>query len=173
MSEGAGVRAVVRALSPDDWRLWRELRQAALSEAPQAFASTLADWSGANDTEDRWRARLAAVPFNAIALIDESPVGMVSSTAPAERSCELLSLWVSPQSRGTGVGDLLVSAVLHWALAQGADHLTLEVRRLNTAAIRLYERNGFREDGPATSGRCGAEELSMRLSLPRPGGDLP
>ena len=164
MNEGAGG-AIVRALSPEDWRVWRELRQTALSEAPQAFGSTLADWSGANDSESRWRARLAAVPFNAIALIGESPVGMVSSTAPVEGSCELMSLWVSPPSRGTGIGDLLVSAVLNWALVQGADHLTLEVRRLNTAAIRLYKRNGFREAGPATSGRCGTEELSMGLSL--------
>lgn len=48
-------------VSPDSWRMWRELRLAALAEAPNAFGSTLAEWSGAGDTEQRWRARLEDV----------------------------------------------------------------------------------------------------------------
>src|ERR1700722_14623539 len=51
---------------PDDWRLWRELRLAALTEAPGAFGSTLAEWSGAADTEQRWRGRLESVPLNLV-----------------------------------------------------------------------------------------------------------
>jgi len=51
-------------LDPDDWQLWRELRLAALAEAPDAFGSTLAEWSGAGDTEQRWRTRLHGVALN-------------------------------------------------------------------------------------------------------------
>jgi len=54
-------------LCEDDWALWRTLRQAALAEAPGAFGSTLAEWTGAGDTEARWRARLVTVPFNVVA----------------------------------------------------------------------------------------------------------
>ena len=54
------------ALNPGDWWLWRELRLAALAEAPAAFSSTLAEWSGAGDTEQRWRARLEGVALNII-----------------------------------------------------------------------------------------------------------
>lgn len=46
-------------LTPDDWPIWRELRLAALAEAPQAFGSRLADWQGEGDREERWRDRLS------------------------------------------------------------------------------------------------------------------
>jgi hypothetical protein len=42
------------------------LRLAALAEAPAAFGSTLSDWSGPGDTEERWRARLASVAHNIV-----------------------------------------------------------------------------------------------------------
>jgi hypothetical protein len=44
-------------LTSDDWQLWRELRRTALADDPAAFGSTLAEWSGAGNTEQRWRAR--------------------------------------------------------------------------------------------------------------------
>ena len=61
----------LRVLSPDDWRVWRELRLAALAEAPEAFGSRLADWRGDGDREERWRDRLT-IPgsCNFVALLD-------------------------------------------------------------------------------------------------------
>ena len=43
----------IRVLAEDDWRLWRDLRLAALAESPDAFGSRLADWQDAG--EARWR----------------------------------------------------------------------------------------------------------------------
>ena len=64
-----------RQLSADDWEIWRDLRLRALADAPYAFGSTLAEWHDAD--ESRWRKRFADVPYNAIALDDGRPVGMV------------------------------------------------------------------------------------------------
>lgn len=138
-------------LGPDDWPLWRQLRLAALTDAPEAFGSTLADWSGAGDTEQRWRARLDDVALNVALLADGVPVGMVSATAPdIEGQVELISLWVAPGSRGRGVGDEAVRQVLAWAEREHpAGRVVLSVRAGNDHAIALYARHGFIEVGPS------------------------
>ncbi|MGE3277821.1 MAG: ribosomal protein S18-alanine N-acetyltransferase [Vicinamibacterales bacterium] len=54
------------------------------------------------------------------------------------------NLAVRPELRGSGLGRTLLAAVLDAARALGAPRATLEVRRSNTAALRLYEGAGFR-----------------------------
>lgn len=135
----------IRTLTPDDWRLWRDLRLAALAEAPEAFGATLAEWSGDGDREERWRARLS-IPGGRdfVVLLDGTAVGMVSGVpTPDDGTVELISMWVSPAGRGRGVGDRLVEAVVQWAVEQGARTLRLSVMQDNPQAIALYERNGF------------------------------
>jgi ribosomal protein S18 acetylase RimI-like enzyme len=131
-------------LAHDDWRRWRKLRLAALEDAPHAFSSTLADWQGDGDNEQRWRERLISVPFNVIAKLVGRPVGMVSASWPDEDgNVTLMSMWVSPSARGQGVGDALVDAVLVWADEQSATNVALNVVATNDAALGLYRRNGF------------------------------
>lgn len=133
----------IQALRPDDWQIWRALRLEALAEAPHAFGSSLAAWTGEGDLEARWRGRLENVPYNAVARLDGTPAGMIGATAPdAEGRAELLSLWVAPFARGRGVGDALVDAVADYAAGLGAGVL-LRVYDDNTPALRLYERRGF------------------------------
>lgn len=97
-------------------RLWRELRLAALAEAPAAFGSTLAEWTGAGDTAQRWRARLLSVPLNIVLTYNGEAAGMVSATAPGDDGAiELISMWVAPFARGRGVGDAAVRRVLAFA----------------------------------------------------------
>ena len=42
-----------------------------------------------------------------------------------------------------GIGTALLQAMLAWLGERGAAQVYLEVRRSNTAAIRLYHRAGF------------------------------
>lgn len=58
---------------------------------------------------------------------------------------DLLDLAVLPDARGNGLGTLLLQAVKSWAKAYGADYLELGALSNNQEAIRLYEREGFRE----------------------------
>lgn len=132
----------VRVLSPDDWQMWRAVRLEALADAPEAFGAALADWEAAD--EPRWRQRLAEVPFNVGATVDDNAVGQASGTAvDADGRAELISMYVSSGARRTGVADALVEAVSDWARQAGADALRLSVRRSNSRAIRFYERMGF------------------------------
>jgi ribosomal-protein-alanine N-acetyltransferase len=53
------------------------------------------------------------------------------------------NLAVAPLYRGAGVGTALLAEVVHQGARLGARRATLEVRRSNEAARRLYERLGF------------------------------
>ena len=136
-------------LSEHDWQDWRALRLAALTDAPAAFSSTLVDWTGTGDTEERWRSRLISVPFNLIAELDGRLLGMASGTSLTDDKVERISMWVAPEGRGRGLGDALIEAVVEWPRQQGALRVGLDVREDNSQAIALYERNGFVDCGVA------------------------
>jgi GNAT superfamily N-acetyltransferase len=133
----------LKELTSDDWQVWRELRLAALAEAPYAFGSQLADWVDAE--EDRWRARLDLPGGrNVIALLAGTPVGMASGLrAEEEGVIELVSMWIAPAGRGQGIGDRLMAQVEQWARDAGAHTLQLSVADGNDKAHALYLRNGF------------------------------
>ncbi|MFJ8493744.1 GNAT family N-acetyltransferase [Streptomyces sp. NPDC094038] len=156
----------VGTLSADDWALWRRLRLRALTESPEVYASALADWTGPQDTEERWRGRLTDVPFNAVLWHGDRAVGMVSGTAPgADGLVELISLWVAPEARGRGLGDAAVGAVLAWARRTHPGRaVALSVRLGNNRAADLFRRNGF-VDAAVAGG-----ERDERRMLHRPRG---
>jgi ribosomal protein S18 acetylase RimI-like enzyme len=148
----------VQLLGPDDWRLWRQLRMQALEESAAAFSSTLAQWTGLGDTEERWRARLSNVPFNVVLRSDGAPAGMISAYVRADDTVELISMWVAPFARGHGVGDTAVRTVVGWADRQT---VVLSVKADNKLAIALYQRHGFVDAGQSPDD---ADERLMRRS---------
>lgn len=148
-------------LRSDDWPIWRRLRREALAEAPAAFGSTLAEWSGPGDTEARWRARLTDVPFNVVVRWHGIEAGMVSAYKEEAGTVELISMWVAPHARGRGVADAAVSAVLQWADGRVVG---LSVKSDNQAAIRLYERHGFTDAGRSPDDASERRMLRSRSS---------
>lgn len=54
---------------------------------------------------------------------------------------------VHPDYRGKGLGHLLLAELMRQSLLRGADRITLEVRKSNLAAQRIYEHMGFRATG--------------------------
>lgn len=133
----------VRRLTPDDWAVWRDVRLAALADAPHAYGSTLAHEQGFD--EARWRDRVA--PENgvmAVALLDERVVGAVGGhTPPGTDHVLLVAMWVHPEFRGGGAGDALVGDVLAWARENGWRRVVARVVDGNAAARRLFVRHGF------------------------------
>ncbi len=162
----AGQPVSVRQLRPDDWERFREIRLRALAEAPVAFSSTLAE--ALELGEAAWRARLAA-RAQFVATVSSEAVGTAGGVV-TESGPELISMWVDPRARGSGVGDRLVRAVLDWAAQQGFDSVLLWVASGNAAAERLYARHGFRRTGDVqamTEGRPERCEIAMRRELRR------
>ncbi len=95
-------------------------------------------WSGPDDTEQRWRARLAdGACF--LAYADRVPVGMVAGDA-SEDVNRLISMWVAPEARRRG-DRRCTDRLSHHVEPRG--RLSLRVVDGNTAAIGAYERHGF------------------------------
>lgn len=138
----------IRLADPDDWADWRLLRQRSLSEDPDAFSSSTTMWTGENDTEERWRARLADGPCF-IAYADGRPVGMVAGW-DGDDAAELTSMWVAPEARRRGIGRALIERVVEWSAGR---RLSLRVIDGNQAAVMAYEQQGFvLQDGTDAEG---------------------
>lgn len=75
------------------------------------------------------------------------------------------NLAVRPELRQRGLGSRLLQAVIAEARRLGATALTLEVRRSNVAAQRLYMRAGFREEAVRKSYYTQPVEDALVLSL--------
>lgn len=80
-----------------------------------------------------------------------------------ENRAELDTLAVAPEARRQGIGDALVRAVLAWAAGAGARQVSLEVRASNAAALSLYARLGFREQGRRPGYYAGSAEDALLL----------
>jgi ribosomal protein S18 acetylase RimI-like enzyme len=139
----------LEVIGADNWERWRDMRLDALREAPEAFCSSLSDWE--DHSERTWRARLTEVSANFIATLDGKDVGMVSA-ATSDEEVELIGMWVAPFSRGRGIGDQLVEAVVDWSQSQQPSRLTLRVLVGNDRAVNLYERHGFEYETRSDAG---------------------
>jgi GNAT superfamily N-acetyltransferase len=135
---------LVRETEVDDWAAMRDIRLAALQDAPDAFAATY--HQEVSFTEAQWRTRIDR-GGSFLAYVPE-----VSASDPAGLSCgyltdpdtvNLVSMWVNPQARGHGVGQALIAAVTGWARARAAQSVHLWVTETNSPARRLYQRCGF------------------------------
>lgn len=65
----------------------------------------------------------------------------------AADECEVLSLAVSPELRGDGLGGFLLDGAIEYASAGGATKLFLEVAEDNDIARRLYSGRGLEPVG--------------------------
>ena len=129
-----------------DWRRARAVRIRALTDAPDAFGSMLADEVHLPDTE--WQHRVARTDTATfLASFNGLDIGMAVVAPNEEGDVGLYSVWVAPEARGKGVGDDLVIIAVNWARDRGFRRITLGVGDFNVAAIRLYARHGFTPTG--------------------------
>ena len=75
---------------------------------------------------------------------DGTPAGCVALRPIAPHGCcEMKRLYVSPQGRGSGLGERLVDAVVREAERIGYREMRLDTLPSMTEAIALYRKSGF------------------------------
>jgi GNAT superfamily N-acetyltransferase len=157
---------VIRRLTGADWAAFREVRLAALRDAPNAFGTTASEAEKLDGEE--WRRRLEQRAVF-LAEVSGQRIGVAAGIrADAGEDAELVSMWVAPAWRGHGVGDRLVDAVLAWARGEGFTNVGLWVAQDNTPAERLYARHGFAPTGrvqPMAAGVADRLEFEMRRAV--------
>ena len=107
-----------------------------------------------------------------IALAEDAVVGWCDVTAvPFEgmRHVGRLGMGLLPAYRGQGWGRRLLREVLHHVFAHGLSRVEAEVFASNTAAIRLYEQEGFANEGRKRRARIldGIEDDILVMGLLR------
>lgn len=136
----------VRSVEIADLEALKHVRLAALRDSPDAFGSTYA--REVAFTDDQWLARITGPSVTFLAFADDSGRAIgVSGGLPLEESVELVSMWVAPEARGTGVSTALVQEVIDWSHDRGVDSVRLWVTETNAVARKFYRRCGFAETG--------------------------
>ena len=174
MSEAKAVD--LRPLGAADLADYKRLRDEMLGLHPEAFTSDAATDARLEPTDylhrlgldhreggqfvlGAWRAKrlLGAIGCERESRLKVSHIGHV------------IGMMVRPESRGAGIGALLLEACIAEARQAGLEMLTLSVTAGNAGAVRLYERHGFAAYGVLhralkVDGRY-HDKLHMALSL--------
>jgi RimJ/RimL family protein N-acetyltransferase len=131
---------VVRPASVDDARATAELF-AAVAEERDAIAT-----EPPVDVEERTALFARTAAGTVVAVADGRVIGMLHVDVSRHGFGEF-GMLVDRGWRGRGAGSALVQATVEWARDHGLHKLCLEVFAHNSAAIALYRKYGFMEEG--------------------------
>jgi GNAT superfamily N-acetyltransferase len=162
--DGVGATSI-RRLDPDAWAPLREVRLAALRDAPYAFGATIDDEERLE--ESAWRQRLHDQAWF-VAFAGERPIGVACGgqlREPAADVRTLRAMWVAPGHRGDGTSGELVAHVAQWARDDGASTLTLWATEAAARARSFYLRFGFVATGEVAEMPHGDHPPMARYAL--------
>jgi ribosomal protein S18 acetylase RimI-like enzyme len=133
----------IRATTADEWAILKEIRLAALKDAPTAFGVSHA--TAAAYTDAQWRERAAGPhPLFLLAFRDGEAIGMIGGgVSAATGEYNLIAMWVKPEHRGSAAAAELVAVIKSSAAAKGHTRIVLDVAPQNARATAFYLRQGF------------------------------
>ena len=128
-ADDAAVAAIIRTVMPE-------------------FGAT-GDGFAINDPEVDWMSRAYAEPRHAYFVLERAGrvlggAGIAPLAGGDPGTCELRKMYFLPEARGLGAGARMMARCLDAARAAGFARCYLETLRGMDAAMRLYERSGFR-----------------------------
>ena len=173
---GNSVRVV--DIGQDDWRELRALRLEMLRDTPMAYIETVQQAEALGQGEWAFRAARCGQPGSlGVAAVEDDTgrwVGTMSAYLAGPEVANLVTVYVTPAHRGTGVTDLLLDSVLSWVARQDdVRTLALLVHEQNGRAAAFYARRGFRASGRTEPYPLDPSQRELEMVLPivrlRPG----
>jgi ribosomal protein S18 acetylase RimI-like enzyme len=141
----------VEKLSPSLAKEFKTARLSALQDTPTAFTGTYSEESRLSDED--WIHRAAAWSSGRstcyLGMAGAAPCGIIAGKGDDRdpQRAYVLSMWVAPAYRRTGLGSRLMRAVESWAEDLGFRELRLLVTSNNKTAQHFYKRGGFTLSG--------------------------
>lgn len=159
----------VRWISPDQWKIYRELRLDAIRSEPSAFGTSYEEEK--DYPEEIWRGRVANTLF---AFVEGKAVGLIGhvrqSRIKQRHIVNIVSFYVKEDYRGKGIGGQLLNVLLE--RIRGYNDVTkvsLAVNGTQAPAFNLYSKYGFKVVGELKKelkiGDAYYDELLMDLFL--------
>ena len=161
----------IRLLDEDEWQLYREVRLAALTDAPEAFVARVEDEESCG--EEFWQERMSRA-HRFVAERDGRPVGLVGLGLHDgnPETGEVFGLWTAPTVRGQRVARGLVSSAAQKATEDGCRLLYFWAGSDNASAVGFASSFGFRPTSQRRPVRVArgateqdADEVAMVLPL--------
>lgn len=138
---------ITRRLNPGEGHLFRAVRLEALRESPEAFSSRYEDAAARSDQSWADQADSSATGSNRATFVtfEDQPVGLAAlyRDENAPDVGELIQMWIAPDVRGGSVAADLLLEVFQWADSNRITIVRAEVMKINTRALRFYEKFGF------------------------------
>ena len=144
---------LIRKIQPHESTLYRSIRLACLKNAPDNFGSTYEEEANNPKLEfETFIEKDESEQFMFGAFDKGTLIGIVGfarmKRQKARHRGEIVQMYVDAKYRGQNIGDKLLRGLAEQAfLLEGIEQLQLSVIAGNHAAIKLYEKVGFKAFG--------------------------
>jgi ribosomal protein S18 acetylase RimI-like enzyme len=139
---------VIRPARPRDARSYLDMWRGVVGERHFVRTETVRGTVGSYRRQ--FRRSLTAGHARLVAVAEDRVVGYVvmeRMAHPVNRHVATVGMAVERSWRGRGVGSALMAAALRWAEGNRVEKVSLEVYPTNEAAVALYRKFGFEEEG--------------------------
>lgn len=138
---------IVKKLPDKMWKEYKNLRLDALKTDPIAFGSSYEE--EIKLPMKAWRKRIKNVIF---AFSSDKPIGMITyvfkNKSKTRHIANIFGVYVKQEFRGQGIGEKLIeSAISSIKKNKNIIKINLNVNAKQKAAVRLYEKYGFKSVG--------------------------
>ena len=139
---------VVRPVRPEDAASYLEMWRAVVAERRYVRTETVS--TGVRGLRRQFRDAVTGDHGRFVAVADGRVIGAVMIERmphPVNRHVATLGMAVAAGWRNRGVGSALMRAAMRWARDARVEKVSLEVYPTNEAAVALYRKFGFADEG--------------------------